>query len=232
MLVNFRIDRETIQRQLPAPFRPKPHEGAAIAGICLIRLDELRPRHALAGIGVSSESAAHRVAVVWTGPDGVEREGVYIPLRDTNSFVNRAHGGRLFPGVHHVARFDVQEVDDAIDFAMRADDGETVVRLRAREADRLPESSGFHSLEEASAFFLEGAIGYSAGSDRLEWLRLETAAWRVSPLVVDEVFSSYFADERRFPAGTVSFACALIMRDIPHEWHALAPVTPGQLPAD
>ena len=43
ILVNFRVAPEIIQRQLPAKFRPKLHAGAAIAGICLIRREQIPP---------------------------------------------------------------------------------------------------------------------------------------------------------------------------------------------
>jgi len=46
LLVNFRVEPEVIQRQLPQPFRPKLHDGHAVAGICLIRLENIRPRRA------------------------------------------------------------------------------------------------------------------------------------------------------------------------------------------
>jgi hypothetical protein len=42
----------------------------------------------------------------------------------------------------------------------------------------------------------------------------------VEPLAVEEVYSSYFTDKSVFPEGTASFDCALIMRNIQHEWHA------------
>lgn len=32
--------------------------------------------------------------------------------------------------------------------------------------------------------------------------------------------SSFFEDAASFPAGTIQFDCALLMRDIPHEWHS------------
>jgi hypothetical protein len=44
----------------------------------------------------------------------------------------------------------------------------------------------------------------------------------VEPLRVEEVFSSYFMDEKRFPRGTATFDCALLMRNIEHEWHVAA----------
>ena len=39
LLVNFRLDPDVAQRQLPASFHPKLHDGHAVAGICLIRLE-------------------------------------------------------------------------------------------------------------------------------------------------------------------------------------------------
>ncbi len=66
------------------------------------------------------------------------------------------------------------------------------------------------------------SVGYSVTSEqnRLDGLRLKTKTWQVEPLEVQEVFSSYFSDEEEFPKGSVSFDCALIMRDIEHEWHS------------
>jgi hypothetical protein len=92
LLVNYRVDPAYLQRLLPAPFRPKLIGGMGIAGICLIRLAHLRPRSLPALIGVSSENAAHRIAVVWD-ENGVTREGVYNPRRDTASPFNTFVGG-------------------------------------------------------------------------------------------------------------------------------------------
>jgi hypothetical protein len=64
LLVNFRVAPDVIQRLLPAPFQPKLHHGRAIAGICLIRLEGIRPRRFPSMLGLSSENAAHRIAVV------------------------------------------------------------------------------------------------------------------------------------------------------------------------
>ena len=37
--------------------------------------------------------------------------------------------------------------------------------------------------------------------------------------MIEKVYSSYFADEKRFPKGSVEFDHTLIMRNIAHEWH-------------
>lgn len=223
-LVNFRVDPEVMQRQLPAPFRPKLQEGMAVAGICLIRLEHLRPKLLPELVGLSSENAAHRVAVVWEDAEGVTREGVYIPRRDTNSPVNLLLGGRLFPGEHHRARFKVDESGDEIKFAMRSEDGAVEVKLAGRVADALPQTSVFRSLAEASSFFEAGSLGYSptSGGNHLDGLTLQTKEWHVEPLDVKAVFSSYFADEKEFPKGSVEFDHALIMRDLDSEWRNAA----------
>ena len=44
ILANFRVDAQAMQREIPARFRPKLQNGLAIAGVCLIRLEHIRPR--------------------------------------------------------------------------------------------------------------------------------------------------------------------------------------------
>jgi hypothetical protein len=81
-------------------------------------------------------------------------------------------------------------------------------------------SSLFQSLEEASAFFEAGSLGYSATPDptRFQGLQLHCFNWRVAPLEVEEVRSSFFEDEALFPSGSIEFDSALLMRGIEHEW--------------
>lgn len=222
LLVNWRVDPEVMQRLLPAPFRPKLHAGHAIAGVCLIRLEEIRPRLVPACVGLASENAAHRVAVLWD-EDGVTREGVYIPRRDTGSLANRLAGGRLFPGEHHGARFTVTDEGGAVDLDLRSDDGLVAVRVRGRDAQALPPGSCFGSLAEASAFFAGGAQGFSVRREagRLDGIELRTEGFRVGALEVEHASSTWFEDEARFPRGSATFDCALVMRDLPHEWRAV-----------
>lgn len=221
LLINFRVEPEVIKQLLPPPFRPKLHGGFAIAGICLIRLEQMRPAGLPACLGFSSENAAHRMAIEWTNDAGQPREGVFVPRRDTGSRLNALAGGRLFPGEQHHAKFTIQDDGTTIDFAMQAYDHEAAVRVQGHTVDRLPASSCFGSLAESSAFFEAGCLGYSATRDkcRLDGMTLRTSHWRVDPFAVDSVDSSYFADRTIFPAGTVEFDHALVMRDIPHEWH-------------
>lgn len=224
LLVNYRVDPDYLQRLLPAPFRPKLIHGMGIAGICLIRLKELRPRGLPAALGLTSENAAHRIAVEWE-EQGVYREGVYIPRRDTSSRFTALIGGRLFPGVHHHARFQVHEADEAFRVHMASDDGQTRVTVAAHLAPQLPAHSIFASLEEASAFFEHGLFGYSATNQagKLDALELRCRHWMVEPLQVTEAHSSFFDDPKRFPAGTAELDCALLMRAIRHQWYVRPP---------
>ena len=98
ILVNYQVDAQVLQRILPTPFRPKLTHGMGIAGVCLIRLQSVSPRFVPTALGLASENAAHRIAVEWE-ENGQLHEGVYVPRRDTSSWVNILVGGRLFPGV-------------------------------------------------------------------------------------------------------------------------------------
>jgi hypothetical protein len=221
LLVNFRANPTVVQRLLPKPFRPKLHRGHSLVGICLIRLEQIRPAGLPGVLGLSSENAAHRIAVEWEDAAGIQREGVFIPRRDTGSVLNRVAGGRVFPGEHHLARFSVVDSGGHIDFSMQSRDGSVAVRVIGDDSDSLPSSSCFSSLVEASSFFEGGSLGYSVTRDggRLDGLLLRTLDWRLRALTVTEVHSSYFADSQRFSAGSIEFDHALVMRDIVHEWH-------------
>ena len=224
MLINFRVDATVMQKFLPAPFRPKLRGGYAIAGICLIRLEHIRPAGLPAFLGFSSENAAHRIAVGWNDRSGEQQEGVFIPRRDTGSRLNHLTGGRIFSGEHHLAKFHVIDDGANVGFTMESCDKAVSVRVRGFESDALPSSSCFASLAESSRFFECGSLGYSVTCHphRLDGLRLKTLEWRVRALTVEEVESSFFSDAALFPVGSVQFDHALIMRDIPHEWHQSA----------
>jgi hypothetical protein len=225
LLVNYRVAPDALSRILPPPFRPQLAGGWGVAGICLIRLRAVRPRGLPAALGIASENAAHRIAVEWDEGDAVRR-GVYIPRRDTSAWLNAAVGGRLFPGIHHRAHFTVQEDAGRIAVALESADGVTQVAVEGTVTTALPPGSIFRSLAEASAFFEEGALGYSATRRPgvFDGLELRTRGWRAAPLAVAHVKSTFFENSARFPAGSAAFDCALVMRDIAHEWHARSPL--------
>ncbi len=219
ILVNYRLAPELVQPLLPAPFRPRLFRGHAIVGICLIRLEAIRPSGLPAFIGLSSENAAHRVAVEWDeGP--TVHEGVFVFRRDTNSLVSHYAGGRLFPGVQHYADFAVRDKSGHIGLRVKSEDGTALIELRGHESSQLPADSVFTSVDESSRFFEGGSLGFSlAKTGSLDGIELRTRDWKVSPFAVEISRSRFFADTRVFPAGSVQFDHAILMRDIPHEWH-------------
>ena len=223
ILLNYRISPDVVQAVLPKNFRPKLAGGHAIGGICLIRLETIRPKGFPRQLGISSENAAHRIAVEWKDETGNQREGVFVPRRDTDSRLNALAGGRIFPGVHHRSRFTVGDRDGRISLRVIAGDMEhPLVDLQVEETDEFPATSIFEGLQASSRFFEAGCIGYSSrpGSCILDGLLLEVKDWRVSALKVNEVRSAYFDDRALFPPGSIELDHALLMRDIPHEWHS------------
>ncbi len=172
-------------------------------------------------LSLSSENAAHRIAVEWDD-DGERREGVFIPRRDTDSGINALAGGRIFSGEHNLSRFEVVNDEKSVSLKMTASDSTEIV-IEARHASRLPKSSVFTSRDEASRFFEGGCIGYSVTGDsgRFDGIELCVSGWKVEPLEVMRVESSFFGDKHRFPEGSIVFDHGLIMRDIPHQWRSV-----------
>jgi Uncharacterized conserved protein (COG2071) len=221
LLINYRVEPDVLRRVLPSRFRPQLIGGVAIAGICMIRLTKLRPEGMPRTIGLTTENAAHRIAVEWDGQDG-PRRGVYIPRRDTASRLTVLGGGRFFPGEHHRACFRVHETERRYEVAFTSVDGTAHVALAAELAAELSPGSVFASLDQASTFFEGAPLGYSATKHpgRFEGLELDCARWCVEPLLVEQAESSYFEDQSLFPAGSVQLDSALVMRNIPAIWRA------------
>ncbi len=222
ILVNYRADESIVQKILPSQFRPKLHNGSAVAGICLIRLEHIRPRFAPEFVGISSENAAHRIAVLWEDDAGKTCEGVFVPRRDTDSFINTAVGGKLFPGETNKATFEVEEDGNRIDFAMKSEDDKVSVEFNGEIAENLPTDSIFSFLQEASNFFEPGSVGYSLTKNPklLDGITLQIKDWQVSAFHLSSVYSSFYADETIFPKDSIEFDHALLMQNIPHEWHS------------
>lgn len=142
--------------------------------------------------------------------------------RDTDSRLNALAGGRIFPGIHHHGRFEVAESAERLHVAFQSDDSAVQVSVDARPTDRVPTTSVFASLAEASAFFQAGSIGYSVTEDEgcFQGLELRCPVWQMTPLEMTAVVSSYFGDEAIFPRGSVRYDSAFLMRDVQHQWHA------------
>ena len=239
ILINYRVDPDILATILPPPFEPKLVNGYGLAGICLIRLRSVRPHWVPSWMGIGSENAAHRVAVQWE-QGGRRQEGVYILRRDTSSKLNALAGGRLFPGVHHHARFDVREAPDKFDIAMESDDQSLALGVSAAVTAIWPEGSLFDSMDQASRFFQAGSLGYSPSNraHRFDGLELRCHKWQTESLAVQDVRSTFFDDPAYFPRGSINLDCALLMRGIEHEWHSredlcscYAPMAAGSLTA-
>ena len=216
ILINFTADPKSVEKIIPFPFRPIIDKDKAIVGICLIRLQDIKPKGFPNFIGVNSENGAHRIAVEWD-ENGETKSGVYIPRRDTSLKLNAFVGGRLFPGKHYLAKFNVQEANGNYHIDFKSSD-DTETSIDATETKVFNKNSIFETLENASDFFENGDLGYSPNKDKFDGLRLKAYNWKVQPLEVSNVKSSFFENEDIFPKGSVTFDNALLMKNIEHEW--------------
>ena len=125
--------------------------------------------------------------------------------------------GSVFPGVHQLSEFDVDETDGNFNIKV-TNNGETLIDIKARQTDLFNASSVFKNLETASGFFKNGAVGFSPNKIDFDGLELKTQQWQIQPLQVSYVKSHFFENESNFPKGTVIFDNALLMQNIDHTW--------------
>jgi len=221
ILLNYRFDPNALAKVLPDQFRPKLYRGKGIGGVCMIRFRALRPKYVPSWLGINSENAAHRIAVEWE-EGGNLKEGVYIPRRDTSSAFNKAFGGKVFPGIFDRSQFISQDTEGVFGLTIIRSDGREQIRFSGKLSSELPKTSVFPSVSEAANFFALGATGYSATSrpDHFHGMELRCLEWNIVPLAIEEARSAFYDDRIVFPAGSVELDSALIMRNIPHEWHS------------
>lgn len=222
VLLNFRADPQVVQRWLPTPFEAEQREGSAIVGVCLIRLERLRPKGFPGAVGLASENMAHRVAVRYPGQQGPQR-AVFIWRRETDQTLMEMFGGRIFPGVHDRATFQVREDDTSLSMNVSSADGRTDVSFSASTGVGWQPTQLFRNLDEASHFFQGGDCGFSSSLDgrRLEGMHLKSIRWSISPLFVQLNHAAFYFNPKSFPPGSVEFDCGLMMRSVPHEWHEI-----------
>ena len=216
ILINFTADPKVVEKIIPFPFRPKLYKDKAIVGICLIRLKDIKPKGLPNFVGANSENGAHRIAVEWE-ENGETKSGVYIPRRDSSSKLNTIIGGRVFPGKHYHAKFNVEENNGNYHVDFTSSDN-TEILINAKEVTSFNNNSIFETLENVSDFFESGDLGYSPNNEKFEGLRLNAYTWKVRPLEIKNVKSSFFENEEIFPKGSINFDNALLMTDIEHEW--------------
>jgi hypothetical protein len=109
----------------------------------------------------------------------------------------------------------------AVEWDVNGETREGVYIPRGMVTENFPKTSMFSSLSAASDFFKRGSLGYSVThvDGKYDGLELRCRDWRMDTLEIDKIESSYFDDTSRFPADSIQFDCALLMRSIEHEWH-------------
>lgn len=213
ILISYRVDPAVANGLVPAPFRPQIVDGSAVAGVCMIGLQSVRPGWISPRVGFRTENVAHRIAVEWD-EEGVTRSGVYIVERHSSSLLPVVGGGRLFPGVQKHARFNLDESDSRFRVSMAAPGIAVSVDV---EVGGDWNSSLFPTVEAASSFHEGGAVGWSPRRDGrgVEPLELTSREWAVEPARVISVQSSYFEG---LPAGAAVLDSVVVMRDLPFFW--------------
>jgi hypothetical protein len=211
IVLNYRIDPAIASRAMPPPFRPHLESGWAIGGLCIAHLRPAVPRFVRSVVSV-----AHRFVVETPGGG----PAVYVPRRDTSSLVATLIGGRVVPGVQQRATIVSTLDDGAVAVDLSSTDGRMQVELRAQVRSEIDPASVYRDEADASAALRHAPMGYSPArsAGRLEVVELCADDWRLTPLSIDRVASSYFDDVRMFPVGSIEPDSAFVMTDVAHRW--------------
>lgn len=203
--VNYRITPAVAAARLGGGLRPYLVGGAAIGGLALVRLGDVRPWFLPQLFGTCSENLLHWIAVESDG--GV---GTRVLRRDSDGRLGIFSGGRSCAGEHHPASFEIDEGPTRIVARAISDDGCTFLEMVAGCHTRLPAESVFGSPQEAARLFDVGSAialeGVSRRASDYEVLRVGTLR------------SHVFENRSWFPAGSVTLDSAILMRGLRRSW--------------
>ncbi|WP_341976121.1 DUF2071 domain-containing protein [Microbacterium sp. LTA6] len=210
LLLSYRLDPEVARSLLPARFRPQLIKGYALAGVCVLGIEDVRPTWLRGRWGLRSENAAHRMAVEWDDA-GETHRGVYIFERHSSAWSPVLFGGRLFPGVHRKARFTIDESGDRYALTMDAKGESLAADVEVGGEWR---SDFFDTVDDASEFYRAGRIGWSRRQDgvTLEPVVLASEEWSVEGARMRSLRSSFFD---ALPPGAAVFDSVVVMRNLP-----------------
>lgn len=222
VLLNFRADPRVARRLVPEPLVPIEVDRAAVLGVCLIRLEQLRVKGMPPAMGFASENMAHRIAVRFPAAHGME-EGVFIWRRETDSGLLAQLGGRLFPAEFQRAAFEVREDAVGLSIEVATEHSQADLSLLSRFASDWWRSELFPEFDDACGFFSRGECAFSCSlrGGSIEGVRLHALRWTMAPLEAIAVRAHFFEQPEYFPPGSVVFDSALLMRGIPSEWHSV-----------
>lgn len=214
LLVNATVTADAVRPLLPPGCVPAAVAGTdrTLVGVCVLRVDDLRPEGVPNALGRSFEGLAHRIAI--RRPDG--SPGVHIVRRETADRLALLVGGRLFPGAHHPIELERGRGD--LELHGSGHGGPTFL---VRAVDEPPSGEARSVLGDdaaASAFFAVANIA-SSPSRRAgfpEVLRMEAPPFVVRAVGVREVVLDRLAWALGdVPPSALSFDSAFVARDVP-----------------
>jgi hypothetical protein len=215
ILVGYGFEPEVITPLLPQGILPKIVNGKAVVGLCLIHFDYMRPTWIPLPTGIPFESAAHRIGIQWETQQGDIENGVYVAEQYTNSQIINTIGGKFFPGVQELSRFNVREDKDQIKLRIHNENREIKVDIKPSTEWK---SSLFSDIEQAAAFY-KPPKGWSRTLDqeKVEGVEMRISNWNYENWEPNEILSSFF---EQFPEGSYTYDHTIVMRNLPVKYSA------------
>jgi len=201
-LVVYRVDPDAAALLVPTGAHPLEYHGATLVSLCYTRLAAARspllPR--------SLRSARHHLA--WRIPiqKGEEaRRGVWVPRRETSSWLSARCSGALSRSEYHQARFELNDDDASLQLTVLRHPDELVLSLRARRGGEL-RGSIFATPRQAREYMAgDGPVTPPDPlAPLLDRLHVEDDC-TLEPLAVDEVHVPGFEDGVLLPAESADF---------------------------
>lgn len=216
IFINFKVELSVLRNYLPSPFIPQSVRGYGMSSIVLTKHKHLRSAGLSSTLGMRPMTAHHQIAVSWS-EYGQKMEGQYQVRQDTSSLLQLMMGETLSGGVHHLARIRSKISGNKYAVSLRSIDQQGVsVQVLAKHAERFPMGSLMRNLDTAAAFLEKNRISYAPRYKTMIFEGTESSfsKYSLQPLRVERLHANYWESQAQFPAGSVFFDHALLMKGV------------------
>jgi uncharacterized protein YqjF (DUF2071 family) len=228
ILVNFAVDPELLNRNLPPGLEPDIVDGRAFISIVIGQMDKMRPRGVPRPLGVTFDQIVYRAVVRHRGV-----RGVHFLRSDANSRLMCALGDRLSFFKFHHSPITSAERDDHLEVLVSTQDhdGDISAELDLSAATpSLPPTSRFRDMATARTHLVELFTAYALNpaTRKMESVTIERDQWAVLSVPLQRGNFAYFENGPIFDTSTAQVDSVFSASNIRYVWHRLQPAATVQ----
>ena len=222
LVLTYALPEAVLKPLLPPGLMLDTHKGFGFVAIALVQTENLRPVLCPPAFGQNFFLAGYRIFVRFKTNSGRTLRGLRILRSYTDRRLMVFVGNRLTHYGYQLAKIDVQETSDRLEFAMKTPGGQADLQVRAdlgEQPTALPAGSPFDDFRTARLFAgpLPYTFDYEESTHSIICIEGVRQDWRPQPVSVKVETNSFF-DNSQFEGTSPVLANTFRVENVHYRW--------------